>query len=111
MNQVQILLICWVSVSVLATISGIAACYFQKKPIKKLSLADFINLSLASAAIVSSLSLIYKAATSEQLINFLGFDAVTLFLGAIAVIWLSVQQIWNLFKQNSFSCSIKWLFN
>ena len=98
MSQVQILLICWVSVSVLATVSGLAACYFQKKPLKKLSLPDFINLSLASAAIVSSCSLIYRTATSEELINFLGFDAITLFLGAIAVIWLSIQQIWKLFQ-------------
>jgi hypothetical protein len=98
MTQIQILLVGWVCLTVLAVGSGNVACIVKKQPFKPQELAEFMNLSLATAAVVSSISLIYRAITIRQLEDLLGFDLVTLYLGAIAVIWLSVQQVWQIFK-------------
>ncbi|TAD77839.1 MAG: hypothetical protein EA000_26505 [Oscillatoriales cyanobacterium] len=78
-------------------LSGMGSLYVRGRPIV-LKLADFMNLALATTAIVSSCSLIYRAATLKELEILLGFDIVTLYLGAIAVIWLSTQQIWQIFR-------------
>jgi len=97
MTQVQILLASWAFLTFLVILLGFAALYTRKKSIS-LELPAFMNLSLATAAIISSCSLIYRAITVKELENLLGFDIVTLYLGAIAVIWLSFQQIWQIFK-------------
>jgi hypothetical protein len=97
-SQIQILLVAWAIVTILALLLGYLSFYFREASLKKLSLADFINLALASAAIISSLSLMYRAATSQEFIKLLQFEIVTLFLGAIAVIWISIQQILQIFK-------------
>jgi hypothetical protein len=97
MSRIQILLIAWVSLTLVATIAGILSVYKRKKTIV-LELPAFMNVSLSSAAIVSSCSLIYRAITLKELETLLQFDIVTLYLGAIAVIWLSIQQIRQVFK-------------
>jgi hypothetical protein len=61
-------------------------------------LVESFNIAIASATIVSSLSLLYRAIVSKELLNLLQFDSYVLLLGAIAVIWLSIQQIWKIFK-------------
>jgi hypothetical protein len=100
MTQVQVLLASWGFLTSLVIFVGIVTLYTRKKPIS-LELPAFMNLNLATAAIVSSCSLIYRAITVKELENLLGFDIVTLYLGAIAVIWLSFQQIWQIFREIS----------
>ncbi|ACK68038.1 hypothetical protein PCC8801_4106 [Rippkaea orientalis PCC 8801] len=98
MSQVHTLLFVWISLTFISILFGYLIHYFFKRSLKKLSLTDFMNIALANAAITSSFSLMYRAITSEELIKLLQFEIVTLFLGAIAVIWISIQQIWQIFK-------------
>ncbi|MEK0192992.1 MAG: hypothetical protein EAZ98_16580 [Oscillatoriales cyanobacterium] len=97
MSQTQILVSSWACLTFVTILSGMGSLYVRGRPIV-LKLADFMNLALATTAIVSSCSLIYRAATLKELEILLGFDIVTLYLGAIAVIWLSTQQIWQIFR-------------
>lgn len=99
MTQVQFLLASWAFLTFLVIFAGVVTLYVKKRPIS-LELPAFMNLSLATA-IVSSCSLIHRAITVKELENLLGFDIVTLYLGAIAVIWLSFQQIWQIFRDIS----------
>ncbi|XZN95695.1 MAG: hypothetical protein ACM65K_22940 [Microcoleus sp.] len=96
MSQNQILVSSWACLTFVTIVLGMSSLYVRRRPIV-LKLADFMNLALATA-IVSSCSLIYRAATLKELEILLGFDLVTLYLGAIAVIWLSTQQIWQIFR-------------
>jgi hypothetical protein len=98
MTQVQVLLTLWASLTILAICIGLGTLFYIKRKLVPLDLSAFMNLSLATAAIVSSGSLIYRAITVKELENLLGFEIVTLYLGAIAVIWLSAQQIWQIFR-------------
>ena len=98
MSQVHTLLFVWITLTFISLLFGDLIHYFLQRSLKKLSLNDLMNIALASAAITSSFSLIYRAITSEELIKLLQFEIVTLFLGAIAVIWISIQQIWQVFK-------------
>lgn len=100
MTQVQILLASWFILTCLLIFVGFAKLKHKKINIS-LELTAFMNLCLATAAIVSSGSLIYKAITFKELENLLGFDLVTLYLGAIAVIWLSFQQVYQIFRDIS----------
>lgn len=98
MNLVQVLLIAWISLTFISILIGLFGYYFRKNKIKRLALVEFINIAIASATIISSFSLIYRVITSEELLNLLKFDIYALLLGAIAVIWLSIQQILSIFK-------------
>ncbi|MDJ0581729.1 hypothetical protein [Crocosphaera sp.] len=98
MNQIQTLLFAWIFLTVIFILLGYFIYYRVNRSFKKLSLTDFMNIALASAAIISSSRLIYRAVTSEELMKLLQFEIVTLFLGAVAVIWISLQQIWQTFK-------------
>ncbi len=84
-------LIAWGS----ATLLVIIAHYFKgKNPgTWDLDLSDFINIGVSLAGVVSSCGLIVLAFTSSELKDLLGADIVALVLGAIAVIWVSIQQI------------------
>ncbi len=98
MNQVQILLIAWVSLTVFSILLGLTAYKYRTKVHKKLTLVESFNIAIAAATIVSSCSLLYRASTSKELLDLLQFDSYVFILGAIAVIWLSIQQIWQIFK-------------
>lgn len=98
MNFVKILLIAWVSFSLLSILIGSVIYYAKTNKVKQLTLAEFINITIASATLISSLSLIYRVLTSEELLNLLQFDIYALLLGGVAVIWLSIQQILSIFK-------------
>ncbi len=97
MSQNQILVSSWACLTFVTIVLGISSLYVRRRPIV-FKLVDFMNLALATTAIISSCSLIYRAITLKELETLLGFDIVTLYLGAIAVIWLSTQQIWQIFR-------------
>ena len=92
----------WIKITawVLTTLSIFVVHYFRgKKPMtQELDLADFINVGVSMASVVSSCGLLHLAVTSQELKNLLGTDIVTLVLGAVAIIWVSVQQIAKLFE-------------
>lgn len=66
MSQTQILVSSWACLTFLTILSGMGSLYVRRRPIV-LKLADFMNLALATAAIVSSCSLIYRAVTLKEL--------------------------------------------
>ncbi len=59
MNFVQVLLIAWASLTLVSVLIGLFGYYSRNNKIKRLSLAEFINIAIASATIVSSFSLIF----------------------------------------------------
>lgn len=61
-----------------------------------LELSEFISLTLAILGVISSLQLLCKAFTLEELQNLLGADVVTLVIGGISVIWVSAKEVWKL---------------
>jgi len=79
----------------------ILAAYFihrhRKKKCYELGLTEFVNTAMSSYAVIVSSELMYLAGTSQELKSLLGNDIVTLFVGALAVIWVSIQQILKLF--------------
>ena len=98
MNLVKLLLIAWICFSLLSILIGSVIYYAKTNKVKQLTLAEFINIAIASATVISSLSLMYRVLTSEELLNLLQFDIYALLLGGVAVIWLSIQQILSIFK-------------
>lgn len=98
MSPVEILLIIWASLTLLSILVGSISVFSRTKKLKRLSLVEFINIAINSAAMVSSGSLLYRVLTSEKLLKLLQFDVYVLILGAIALIWLAIQQIWQIFK-------------
>jgi uncharacterized membrane protein len=60
-----------------------------------LELAEFVGLILAVLGVISSCQLLYKAFTLQALKDLLGSDIVTLIIGAIAIIWVSVKEVWK----------------
>jgi len=59
----------------------------------KISLEDFIAVSLSSLGCISSFHLIYKAFSIKELQDILGGDVVTLIIGGISVVWVSGKEI------------------
>jgi hypothetical protein len=59
----------------------------------QLNLEHFLNIITSAYGIVSGSNIIYKIATSQNLMKLLGDDTITLFVGASVVIWLSIQQM------------------
>ena len=51
-----------------------------------------------SETLSDAINLFYKIVSSQELQKLLQFDIYIFGLGVIAVIWLSIQQIWNIFK-------------
>ncbi len=60
-----------------------------------IELSEFIGLIASVLGIISSCQLLYKAFTLEALRNLLGQDTVTLIVGAIALIWVAVKEVWK----------------
>jgi hypothetical protein len=77
MSPIQILLVSWVGLTIVSLLIGWVAYFCQKGTFKLLKLSDFINLAIASATIVSSCSLMYRAITSQEILNLLQFDIIT----------------------------------
>lgn len=89
---------------VLAISLGITGYHFyyakRLRKCEQLELVNFVVLTLAVAAIVSSIKLIILACTSGELEEILSTDGtVSLFLGAVAVIWISCVEIFKLFEK------------
>lgn len=61
-------------------------------------LTEFVNVAVSLFGMISSSSLIYQAVNSQQLMRILGSDIIVLFVGAATMIWVSMQQIWQLFN-------------
>lgn len=59
----------------------------------QLELAQFVNVTTNALGVVSGCSIIHQTITSQQLMKLLGDDTITLFIGAAAIIWVSVQQM------------------
>ncbi|MGF1570008.1 MAG: hypothetical protein ACFCVD_18385 [Nodosilinea sp.] len=59
----------------------------------KITLEDFIALALSSLGCISSLHLIYKAFSVEELREILEGDIVTLIIGGLAVLWVSGKEV------------------
>lgn len=78
--------------------------YLQKR--RSPTFIEFANLVLASGGLVTSLGLLYSMIFSESVKQILekeiGFDITGLFLGAVAVGWVSLQPIAQLLQPNSF---------
>ncbi|AFY88384.1 MULTISPECIES: hypothetical protein [Chroococcidiopsis] len=68
---------------------------WRRKQQFDLELAEFIGLILAVLGGISSCQLLYKAFTLQALKDLLGSDIVTLIIGAIAIIWVSVKEVWK----------------
>ncbi len=69
----------------------------RKKKRYNLGLTEFVNTAMSSYAVIVSSEVMYLAGTSQELKSLLGNEIVTLFVGAFAVIWVSIQQILKLF--------------
>lgn len=70
----------------------------RKRRTLDLQLSELIALALGIGSVVSSCSVVHKAVTSEYVLELMDFDILTLVLGAVSVIWVSVREIYNLFK-------------
>jgi hypothetical protein len=88
-------LIYWASLTVISIALGLLVSLPKRKEI---SLSEFMAIAISSATIVSSFNLLYRITTSEELQKLLQFDIWVMVIGIVAVIWLSIQQIWNIFK-------------
>lgn len=60
-----------------------------------LELAECLSLLLAVMGVITSIELLFKAFTLPALQALLGLDIITLIVGAIGVIWVSVKEIWK----------------
>ncbi|NJO40683.1 MAG: hypothetical protein HC865_08485 [Cyanobacteria bacterium RU_5_0] len=95
-----ILLIIWA----ILTISFSLVYYFKIKKPNRLNFefSDFITLSGLVLGVMSGINLIYLVFFSGQIkeVFELDFeDIITLALGPLATIWLSIQEIWKLFAK------------
>lgn len=89
----------WLSAWAVLTTLAFVIYYFRSKwKNQELDLSGFIKAALALVTLLSSCNLMYQAFTSQELKNILGLNITILLLGAIAVIWISIQEIWQTFK-------------
>lgn len=93
-------LIGWIAALIVVAVALVIVCFLRGER-HKFGLVEFVNLALALFGIISSVSLINLGFTSSQLITLLGTDIITLFVGATAVIWVSIQQILQIFDPGS----------
>jgi hypothetical protein len=66
----------------------------------KITLEDFIALTLSSLGCISSIHLIYKAFSLEELREILDGDIVTLIIGGLAVLWVSGKEVIRIMLDN-----------
>lgn len=85
-------LIVWLVLIVVDVILKLIFSILAGKPLQ-LRLAQFVNVTTSAFGVVSGTSIIYQTITSQQLMRLLGDDTITLFVGATAVIWVSIQQM------------------
>lgn len=97
MTPPVMLLYVWIGATLVVTAIILGVRYKRNKPLSTLQLANFVSLALAVYATISSLQLIYSAFTVQQLQTLLGAENIpALVLGGVAVIWVSIKEIWNL---------------
>ncbi|MBD2436224.1 hypothetical protein [Nostoc sp. FACHB-110] len=78
----------------LAVLIVVCVTYHLVVKIRKLSLAQFVNVTTSASGVIAGSSTIYTLITSQQVRSLLGEDVViTLFVGVAAVIWVSIQQM------------------
>lgn len=85
-------LLVWATVTA-ATILVVVAVRYKRNKKLDINLTEFVSLLLATLGIVSSCELLHKAFTIEALKEILGQDIVTLIIGAIVVLWISVNEV------------------
>lgn len=93
MNQAA--LVRWVGLTLLVILAVLGIRYYRQKPLK-IGLSELISLALAVLGFLSSLQLIYQAFASHELQELLGGNIVVLVIGGVAVIWVSIKEIWKL---------------
>lgn len=77
--------------SISFTICGVAIAARSGKR-KQLKLEDFLKIFFSANAIILVIRLIYTVVTSQNLMNLLGDNITTLFVGAFVVIWVSIKE-------------------
>ncbi|MUL35867.1 hypothetical protein [Gloeocapsopsis dulcis] len=90
----QLTLLVWAGLTAVV-VSVVVAVRWKRKTRLDIELSEFIGLVLAVLGVISSCQLLYKALTLQALKDLLGQDIVTLVIGAIAVIWVSVKEVWK----------------
>jgi len=98
MSKELLFLIYWTILTIISIGIGLLHCYRKNKKNRPVSLSEFMTIAISTATIISSINLSYKIISSQELQKLLQFDIYIFGLGVIAVIWLSIQQIWNIFK-------------
>lgn len=98
MSKELVFLIYWTILTIISIGIGLLHRYRKNKKIRPVSLSEFMTIAISTATIISSINLSYKIVSSQELQQLLQFDIYIFELGVIAVILLSIQQIWNIFK-------------
>jgi hypothetical protein len=96
-KRVQYLTTSWFVLTATVIIGGCIYSYTQGKGFN-LELSKFLLLVLSTSAIVTSGSLMHRALTEQALIELLQFDVVSIHIGAIATVWLSIAEIIEILK-------------
>lgn len=91
----QAALVRWGGVTLIVVLVVLVIRYYRRKPLK-LELSEIISLALAVLGFLSSFQLIYQAFTSQELQELLSGNIVVLVIGGVAVIWVSIKEIWKL---------------
>lgn len=90
MGQTTLLL--WTGLSFVVVV---VVAFVRYKRRKCLDLPEVVSLGVSTLGAVSSCQLLYKAFTLQALQDLLGQDIATLIIGAIAIIWVFVKEVWK----------------
>lgn len=90
----QVTLLAWAGITAVVVLMVVVVRWKRKKRLD-IELSEFVGLVLAVLGVISSCQLLYKALTLQALRDLLGQDIVTLVIGAIAVTWVSVKEVWK----------------
>lgn len=90
----QLTLLAWAGLTTVVVVVVVFVRYKRRKRFD-LELSEFIRLVAAVLSVSSSCQLLYKAFTLQALQALLGQDTVTLIIGALALIWVSAQEVWK----------------
>lgn len=81
----------WIVIIIALAVCRVIITFHSRRK-QQLKLEDFLKIITSSYAIVAAIRIIYKVVTSHNLMNLLGDDTITLFVGAFVLIWLSIKE-------------------
>lgn len=90
-------LLAWAGLSVVV-VAAAALVRYRRTGQLDIELSEFIVLVASVLGVVSSVQLLYKAVVLNAWQNCLGSDVTTLIFGALALLWVSVQEVWKVFS-------------